>query len=104
MAILTTKVTSIEHVVGGLAARVAALEAGAISASSVSGSPTGSCPLPGQLGGSTATGSRDARLTKTGIQEANSTLTLVQMMKMHEAPYFYGFLVNNATQACLHTA
>ena len=59
MATITTKVTSIEQLAGGLAARVAALEAGALSASSVSGSPIGSWPLPGQLDGSTGTGSRD---------------------------------------------
>ena len=47
-----------ENVVGGLAARVAALEAGAISASSVSGS-AGSWPLPGRTDGSTATAARD---------------------------------------------
>ena len=59
MATITTKVTSIEEVVGCLAARVAAVEAGAILASSVSGPPAGSWPLPGQIDGSTATGSRD---------------------------------------------
>ena len=58
VATITTKIASMEIVVGGLAARVAALEAGAISASSVSGS-AGSWPLPGRTDGSTATGSRD---------------------------------------------
>ena len=57
-ATITTKVTSIEQVVGGLASRVATSEAGAISASSVSGSPAGSWSLPGQIDGSTATRSR----------------------------------------------
>ena len=59
VAAMTTQVTSIEQIVGSLAARVAALETGAVSASSVSGSPSGSWPLPGQIDGSTATGSRD---------------------------------------------
>ena len=66
MATITAKVTSIEQVVGGLAARVAALEAGAVSASSVSGSPSASWPLPGQIDGSTATVSRDPDSSEEG--------------------------------------
>ena len=38
LATITNNIASVEQVVGGLAARVAALEAGAVSASSVSGS------------------------------------------------------------------
>ena len=49
--------------VGSLAARVSALEAGAASASSVSGS-AGSWPLPGQVDGSTAAGSHDPGSSK----------------------------------------
>ena len=65
--VATIKIASVEQVVDSLAARFAALEAGAVSASSVSGS-------------------------------AGSA----QMMKTHEAPYCYGFLADNATQACPH--
>ena len=57
VATITTKIASVEQVVGGLAARVAAVEARAISASSVSGS-AGSWPQLGQVEGSTATGVR----------------------------------------------
>ena len=39
---------------------------------------------------------------KAGIQDAGSTLTKVWMVRMHEAPYFHGFLVNNAFPACTH--
>ena len=91
VATITTQIASVEQVVGGLAARVAALEGGAVSASGVSGS-AGSWPL---LEGSTATGSQ-VLLTKTEKQDADSTKTQVQMMKMHEAPFSYGFLVSNA--------
>ena len=102
MATITAKFTSVEVVVGGLAARVAAWEAGAISASSVSGTPAGSWPLPGRIDGSTATGSRDvSSWTKTGIQDADSTKTQAQMMRMH-ALYVHGFHVNNAFPACTH--
>ena len=97
MATITTKVTSVEPLVGGLAARIAALEAGAISASSVSGSPAGSWRLY-----STSTGV--PRWTKTRIQDADSTKTQAQMMRMYDAPYFYGFLLNNASPACTHGA
>ena len=55
VATITKQIASVEQAVGGLAARIAALEAGAVSASSVSGS-AGSWPL---LEGSTATRSRD---------------------------------------------
>ena len=58
VATITNKISSVEQVVGGLPARVAALEASAASASSVSGS-AGSWPLPRQVDGSTATGSQD---------------------------------------------
>ena len=57
VATITPKIASVEQIVGGLAARVAALEARAISASSVSGS-AGSWPQLGQVEGSTATGVR----------------------------------------------
>ena len=57
MTALTTKITSVEQIVGSLAARVAALETGAASASSVSGSAR-SWTLLGQTDGSTASGSR----------------------------------------------
>ena len=56
---LTTMFTSVEQNVSSLAARVPALEAVSVSTSSVSGSPAGSWPFPGQLDGSTTTGSRD---------------------------------------------
>ena len=39
--------------------------------------------------------------TEAGIQDANSTTTPVQIMKMHEVPCCYGFLASNATQAWL---
>ena len=66
MAAIRTKVTNMQQVVGGLAARVAALEASAVSASSVSGSLSGSCPLPGEIDGSTATGCRDPGSSEEG--------------------------------------
>ena len=66
MAAVTTKVTSVEQVVGGPAARDAALEAGAVSSSSVSGS-AGSWPLPGQVDGSTPMGSHDPRSSEEGM-------------------------------------
>ena len=39
---------------------------------------------------------------RIGIQDGKSILTQVQMMKMHEAPFSYGLLANNATVACPH--
>ena len=42
------------------------------------------------------------RRKKAEIQDAGSTLTNVRMMRLHEAPFFYGFLVNNAFLACTH--
>ena len=56
VAAIKTKVTSIEQMVGSLAARVAALETGAASASSASGSAR-SWNILGQSDGSSATGS-----------------------------------------------
>ena len=55
-AAITEKIASVEQVVGGLTARVAALETSAVSALGVSGSAR-SWPSPGQGDGSTATGS-----------------------------------------------
>ena len=59
-----------------LAARIFALEAGNGSASGVSGSPAGSCPLAGDVGGSTATGPGDnwnlRRNLETNLDDENS--------------------------------
>ena len=58
VATITNKISSVEQVVGGLAARVAACKAGAASASSVSSSGR-SWPSLGQVDASTAAGSHD---------------------------------------------
>ena len=39
-------------------------------------------------------------LKKAGIQDADLIPSQVQMMEMLEVPFFYGFLANNAMQAC----
>ena len=39
---------------------------------------------------------------KTGIQDAGSTRIQTVMMRVHEAPYFYGFFVNNAFLAGMY--
>ena len=75
VAIITNKISSVEQVVGGLAARVAASEVGAVSPSSVPGS-AGSWPLAGQVDGSTAAGSHDP---VSGIQDADLINCQVQI-------------------------
>ena len=67
---ITNNIASVEQVVGGLAARVAALEAGAASASSVSGSAR-SWPSPGLFYCSTAAGSHGPKVI--GRQEEHKT-------------------------------
>ena len=49
-------------------------------------------------------GSRETRVRrkKAGIQDTGLTKTQAQMMRMHAAPYFYVFPVNNAFPACTH--
>ena len=43
-----------------------------------------------------------ARLKKAGIQDEDLIKTQVQVMRMHEAPFFHGCLLNNAFPACTH--
>ena len=54
-------------------ARMCKIKTGAVSTASVSGSPSGSWPLPGQVDGSTAAGSHDqGHPKKARIQDADS--------------------------------
>ena len=63
--------------------------------------PLGSWPTPGYSDGSTAMDSvTRVRRKKAGVHDADSTKTEAQMMRMHDAPYFYDLLVTNAVQAC----
>ena len=95
----TTKITGIEQIVCSswlaFSARVAALEAGAASASSVSGSarqdlgiyldkPTG--PRRGPMA--------QDHVTTTGTQDADLILSLVQTMEILEVPFYCSFRVN----------
>ena len=52
---------------------------------------------PGQIEGPMT----QCRLKGAGTQDADSTLSQIQIMKMLEVPFYYGFLVNNAVLACL---
>ena len=97
---VTNKIASVEQVVGGLAARVAALEAGAVSASV---SPPQCDPGPHQDSlmvpqpqGPMAQGHR----TTTGTRDAGLILARIQTMKMLEVPFYCSSLANTATEAC----
>ena len=85
---LSTKMvafTDMEQNFSALAARMCKVDTCPASASSVSGSPAGSWPLPGQIDGPQPPGPVTRALrTKTGTPDAGSTLTKVQMMRVHE--------------------
>ena len=85
MASITNKFSNTEQAVGGLAARVAALEAGVASASS--GSDNLTAPQPLGLLGPVARG----LLTTAGTQDADLIHSLIQMMNMHEVPCCFVF-------------
>ena len=100
MAAYSAKITSVEQIVSGLAARVATSDTSAASASSGSGSAR-SWNLLGQSDGSTATGSLGSPVTTTETQDADLILSQALRMNMHEVPSYYSFHVNSITLECL---
>ena len=86
MATVTTKVSKMEQVVGGLAARAARCSFRLTS---------GSWPLLGKVDGSTVTLSEEVRNTRRRLDKDISPDD-----EKHEAPSSYRFSANNASQAC----
>ena len=113
VGLLTSRINNVEQIVSALSAKMVAFTEMEQRPHCTHAQDRNRCDLslkclritqdPGQIDGSPPPGPVTRALRKeTGIQDAGSTLTRVQITRMHEAPSSYGFFANNATKACPH--